>query len=408
MRPRTLRAALVGVLLVMPVGLPVPAMAATADVPTLVEAWYRTSPVDAFGEDPTCAVPNGCVVGAIPPLPADLPSPYPAMTLHVDKVGLVSTAQTFLSLDLSAVGASAQLTGGTLTLPVAEAEAGTQAPETAAILACLAIQPITAAEGGQPGGGPSFDCATSAPATFVGDATPGAQLLGEPAAFTVDLLPFVEQWSGGFPNHGLALVAAPDSTPASWHVAFSSRDRAADGAQPITASLTFTDSEPPPPPGPAAVPAPVPGAPQSAGVAPLAPPSPAGGSFTPSPPLTAPPPPASAAPPAVAGLAPEAAAAAETETAVGELAAAPPQEPVAALGPFEYAYPAVWFLPLVFIGALGGLGRSLTSEMTVPALAGTPRGPRAVAGGGPATAPATDLLTRLWAAARSLRKATTS
>lgn len=349
MRRRTLRlprAIVASVLLAFPLLVPGQALAETAEgLPTLVEAWYRAAPVDTGGEEsPVCQLPTGC-----PEAPAELPNQYPPMTLHVDKLGPSSTAQAFFNLDLSALDFDAEVTGGTVTLPVAGSDAGTQAPETAEIAACLLTEPITPAEGGSPSDAPAFDCATSAPATFVP---------GPPVAFTVDLSPFADALSSGT-SPGLAIVAAPDSAPANWHVAFSAKGREAEGAAPITASVQFTQPEPVSFGGGAT-------SPELAGgtaTTPAPPPS-LGGFGFPSAPVTAPPPPQALGLPDSAALQPQIAL--PPAAAAAPLAAAPAQQPVAAIGNLGYSYPAVWLLPLLLLGAGGALSRSLTAEMVVP------------------------------------------
>lgn len=384
-RMRPVPAVAVAVLLALPLLLPGAALAETAEgVPTLIEAWYRTSPIDTGGEEsPVCQLPTGC-----PEAPAELPNQYPPMTLHVDQVGPTSTAQTFFSLDLGALSFDAEVTGGTVTLPVAGADAGTQAPETAQIVACLVSEPIAPAEGGSASEAPAYDCATSAPATFVP---------GPPPVFTVDLAPFVGALSSGT-SQGLALVAAPDSAPANWHVALSAKGREAEGAAPITAAVQFTQPEPTSFGGGSFSPGVV-----SGNTVP--PPSALGGFAFELPPAALPLPSSTLGLPASTAFQPQIAQPPAAPVQVAPpVAAAPVQQPVAAIGNLGYAYPAVWLLPLVLLGVGGALSRSLTAEMTLPALAGTGGGGGQATGAAGTPKPGAQagpgLFTRLWSAAR--------
>jgi hypothetical protein len=378
-----------GVLLLALCAIPLlvlPAAAETATVPTLVEAWYRTSFVPG---NPLCGAPTGCPQPVVPANP-------PENTLLVESTLGNETARTYVSFDTSSVPIDGELTGGTATFPVAEASN----LEAAGITACLVTEPIEPAEGGAPEDAPAIDCETSSEAAVVASATP--------PVVTVDLTPFVLKWASGTPDNGIALVVAEEEAAQreSWRVVFSAKEREAEGAEPITASVRFTlpPAEPvvaPPPvaneaasaPPPAPAPAPAPDVGFSPGSSDFSPPP---ASFA----LPAPFPPA---PPAVAesvaGLPAVDSAFADEPALEDPLAAQsdvafqPPAAPVAVPLATGYAYPAVWLVPLVLVGVAGLLGRSLTAEMVVGGLNG--------AGGASGAATTPGVFTRVWRAIRN-------
>lgn len=196
---------------------------------TTAESWFRNLPV-AVPNEPVCPPVGGCA----PPVPEVVPpSPYAADTLHVGFSGAAEDSRTYVELNLSAVPIGSEVTGGTLTLPVAtDPQAGTLLPETAEFQACLVATSVPDGVDGGINGAPEADCDTSSPAVFV----PAAD--GRPAVFTIALAPFAEAWAIG--TAAVALVPAEEQAEgASWHVAFSRRDRVAEGAEPISAQLTL-------------------------------------------------------------------------------------------------------------------------------------------------------------------------
>lgn len=310
--------------------LPVPvasAQPAPVTAGTAAEAWYRTLPVQAPAEADPCTLPVGC----LPAAPAPLPSQYAAGTLHVGVAGGAEESRTYLALDLSGVEPGAEVTGGTLTLPVAtDPSAGTTAPDQAALRACAVTAPVEDGVDGSLTGAPPVDCATSSDAAFV------PAEAGAPAAFTVDLAPFAEVLSAG--GSSLALVPAEEPGEA-WHVAFSRRDRQAEGATPISASLQVAQEQ-------TVEPAPADTGEATFDDAPLTLDTPgldAGASF--------------AAPPLAAGEQPLSA------PVTPEVAAPTAQVPVAAVLAGPFAYPAVFLLPLLVAGATGWTGRALTRDL---------------------------------------------
>src|SRR4051812_26911589 len=89
---------------------PAVARATTSDSGAASESWYVIRPA--------CPAPAEC------PDPPTGASPYPAGTLHVAVDSGNETARTYLALDLHSLPSDARLTGGTLRLPVASADAG--------------------------------------------------------------------------------------------------------------------------------------------------------------------------------------------------------------------------------------------------------------------------------------------
>jgi hypothetical protein len=215
------------------------AAAETADgafATTLVaESWYRAGAEQAPALD-GCGIPTvGCA-----PLPVEptVPNQYPARTLHVGVAASAEESRTYITLVSSSAPIGTDVLGGTLTLPVAtDTEAGTVAPETASLRACLVTGQVKNGVEGGVGGAPPVDCSVSSPAVFrpaKGDTGP---------LFTIDLKPFAKELSLGQASLGLV----PGEDPgAAWHAAFSRSDRDVQGARPISAVLTTTaDAEEP-------------------------------------------------------------------------------------------------------------------------------------------------------------------
>ena len=211
-----------------------PASQAGADssvkTPVSAEAWYRPLPVPL--PDLPCAPAAGCVV---PPVVLPAANPYPAQTLHVGASGGAEEARTYVSLDTASLPFGVEVAGGTLVLPVlADPTAGTLAPETAEIQVCPATAAVQDGVEGSVGGAPGVDCTTASTAKF--SPASGAT----PAKFTVDLKPFAAGIAAGISSFGvLPVVEAGDA--ATWHVAFSRRDR--EGGAPIAAELLVAGSD---------------------------------------------------------------------------------------------------------------------------------------------------------------------
>lgn len=325
-----------------------PAVAQTSqETSASKEAWFHR-PLVGGGEDPACSSPAGCPFEAA--APAD---PYPEDTLHVGAIGGRQESATYLVFPLTGTEPDAEVTGGTVHLPVADESSGTSRPDGAEMVACLVTEPFPAAEGGDPEDAPAVDCTTSADAVYEPDV--------DPARFTVDLTPFVRRWNAGARNHGIGLLVAEGSQD-TWHVAFSASTREGDDvAPPPTATLTF--AEPPSDDG----------APDGGAGEPIA--GPAGGTDDGdrAPPEAAPPP-VSTGRSSVAGS-PQLGTAPGPEVAPQGQAPPPqvarPDEPES-VAPISqprvgggYAYPGVWLLPLALLAGAGSLIRTLRADVEV-------------------------------------------
>jgi hypothetical protein len=185
-------------------------------VSTLVEGWYDVSPAATTPPDPGCAPAPLC-----PPTVPDPTATHPPGSLHVAATLGRNRAITTFDLDTSEVPLEAELVGGTLILPLAGADHGTEAPESAEMIACLLTEEAQFADGTAADTAPSYDCSESSPVLLDGTGT------NEPY-FAADLEPFLAAWSAGAPMFGLAVVPAPTfSNPlASWHVAIPPNDGA--------------------------------------------------------------------------------------------------------------------------------------------------------------------------------------
>lgn len=304
----------------------------TVAATTTAEAWYRTTVLEdgAGGEL--------CGAGLCPAVPAN---PYPEDTLHVGVVAGEPESVTVIALAPPPSGAVP--VGGTLTVPLAEPEAGTTSPESSSVRACLATGPFEDVEGGAPEDVPPIDCGTSSVAVLDDGSSP--------MVLQVDLAPLVAGWSATSGDLGIALVASPQEDGGSWHLAFSGRDREAEGAAPISADLLLSVSSaatgsgdtttPPAGSGPAVPSAPT--TPPSSGAA-ISPPTSTSDMDAMPAPSVAPP---QAAPPVVDD---------------GASAADPVAAPLVEL---PYAYPAAWLLPLALLVGVTGLGHALRQEVTV-------------------------------------------
>jgi hypothetical protein len=289
---------------------------ASVTVGDAAEAWYAAAPVDL------CTTPIGC------PPPEAPSSPYPADTLHVGVAGGQESARTYLLPDLTGLPYGATVTDGTMTLPLAAAPGdGTQAPDSARIVACLATQPVADGTQGSTAAPPKTDCGTSVPLEYDADG----------AAFTLDLTPFLAAWRSALP-YGLALVPDPDKTAVTdaWHVTFNGRERA--DVDHITSVVVYQ----PPVTPPATT---------------------TGGSDTevPAGPTTGTVPPADV-PPADLPEQPAIGGAVADPPQVAPPAAAPVTQPVAFA--HEFQYPMAFLLPLALLAGAVFFGRLFTRDAT--------------------------------------------
>jgi hypothetical protein len=195
--------------------------AQTVTLTDAAEAWYAPGPVDV------CTTPLGC-----PPDQAPT-SPYPADTLHVGLAGGQETARSYLLPELALVPPGATILSATMTLPVAAgATDGTQSPDAAHVVACLATQAFADGQQGSGQTPPKADCSTTATASY--DA--------KKSRLTLDLTTFVAAWSRGAVPFGIALL--PDAKSAqptdAWHVTIDGHKR--QGTPHVETVVTFTSS----------------------------------------------------------------------------------------------------------------------------------------------------------------------
>lgn len=190
------------------------------------EAWYSSArqPADEAGQDPSGQGGGLDIIRTT----AGTPNPYPADTLHVAMSGGRAHARTFVTF---AVDSSVVVTGGTMTLEDAGADAGTRNPAQAAVRGCLTTSLPVREQNGRWVNQPQHDCGITAPVTPVEGA--------EPLRWQLDLAVFGAAWDAGAPNFGVALVEAPpeEGTPVdqTWHLAF--RGVAHEGGPSISSDL---------------------------------------------------------------------------------------------------------------------------------------------------------------------------
>ena len=306
---------------------------------TQAESWYRSIATASSTVPDTCSLPVGCLP-AVPSLPVEPPSPYPAGFLHVGVGAGVEESRTYLAFDLAEVPFDAELAGGTITLPITgDPTAGVALPEAAKVRACHVPSFVGDNGAGDLTGAPAVDCAISSPAVYV--AAAGAA----PAALKVDLSPFLEEWSTGVAQ--VALVPQDGLAPTdTWHVAFSRRDRQAEDAVPISARLELAID--------------------ASGLEPIeeeiAP-------DLPSPVVDDEEPPALFIEEAFAepSLASESFAAPPIEqAAVEQSGTARVTRPVVSVIGDRFAYPAIFLLPLAVGAALAWAGRAFTRDLQAP------------------------------------------
>ena len=247
----------------------------------------------------------------------------PSGTLHVGVAGGQETDRTYLRFDVSGAVDGDEVDGVRLTVPVA-VDDGTQAPETAEILACRVSGTVADRTGGD---APEANCDGAPTAVFVD---------GDEPAFTVDLPP---------PTDGViqvALVPGGDT----WHVAFDSRTREDARPAAVVVSSRPATSPTPPTPAPTLTPTPTPPSPTPAPGEPVILDSPPGL--------------------AVPDLTPAPVSAGQV---VADEAAAPPAAitavPTGGSSPFRY--PAVFALPIVLLVVLGVAGDGLTRPVRLRA-----------------------------------------
>lgn len=304
-----------------------PATAAdTEKVDIAAQSWYRT-------RVNVCSAPIGC-----PPDPApSAVSTFPKGTLHVALDAGQPAAHAYVKPDIESIPFGAKLLSGKLTLPVSEdPSSGNAAVETAKIVGCLVLDPITdGVEGGvtEP---PAYDCEK---AQAVAKPGKGAK------TFTMDLAPFLNAWSTGLPPLGIALVPAPDqAADSSWQVMFNGKETEATPR--ASASVSFDEQT------------------TSGGILPLPPPTSGDPAVVPGfsgaemPSLGEP----------DIGAAPEVADSPAAETGPAPEPEVAPEQPVAAphrlVNMHWYTHGGVVYLPLVFLAGIAIVARTLTRPVS--------------------------------------------
>ncbi len=286
-------------------------------------AWYARAPA--------CMSPIDCTL-----LPAA--NPYPEDTLHVALSAGEETARTYISLSFI-LPADAELTGGTLELPVdTDPLHGSVAPETAKMIACLSTKRFKEVRG-------SLD---EPPATKC-KVRQGATYNAERGLFTVDLDRFVDEWTGGIAALGLRPSDAALEGTDSWHVVFPAAKQERPDQPAIEATLVYTVADQTDDDfdfggGGGDDPQPLDTGGSSTSSIP-------GPSFDP---FAAPP---ATQPTTGATPAPSPSAVAATEPVPTAMV------PISGFAGEGFAYPIVWALPLVLLVLYGAIGRALTKEL---------------------------------------------
>lgn len=286
-------------------------------VKTAVEAWYYKVASD---------------LGVSPITGAPAVSPYSEETLHVGVSAGKEDSRTYLTLNQDSLPFGVTVTGGTLVLPLEQAESS--GAEEADIKVCYVPEPPDKSEQGSLDTPPKTDCSEFSNAVYRKKPRP---------LFTVDLAPFSTLFEGGVGGIALVPTGTAQQEGATWHVALYTRKNRIKDAVAIAALLEYVkiDLDLPPPgisqedmgavPGPGSD---------------FQPPASGSSGF----PIGGPVDIGEPAPP-VAPEVPE-------PVAVGSDVAAP----TVALAP---RYSAIWYLPLALLVGAGFLGFVLTRKIEV-------------------------------------------
>ena len=234
--------AVLGLLLVAGAMLPTAvAMAATAqNVTNGDEGWFLKNKEPLAGSpvgDPSCDLPTGCNVSGNVTRPS---GPHPEGVLVVAANGGDDDAQTFFNFNVDKLPLGALVTGGTVTMPVAQdSDARNFRPEAAKLVACLVTGFIP---GGTDGGSyearPEFDDKTCVDVKQDESA--------KTLTYTFDLERFGKAWGSGTPMNGVTILKDPKVTAPNpdetWRVVFNQTRRGKDDPKafpPITSTLQF-------------------------------------------------------------------------------------------------------------------------------------------------------------------------
>lgn len=215
----------VAVLLIFLLVLPMAAaFAATKDkVPNGDEAWFlaRKEPLaEAPQGDPTCELPTGCNASG----QVQRPNNHPEGVLVVAANSGDPDAQTFFNFDLlGSLPVGAIVTGGTVTMPVAQdPDARNVRPDAAKMVACM-----VAANQFIPGGTDAGSYKDRPKTTDV--CVDVKKTKDDPLIYSFDLERFGKAWSSGAPQNGVSVLVDPEVTTPdpreTWRVVFNTRRR---------------------------------------------------------------------------------------------------------------------------------------------------------------------------------------
>ena len=217
-------AGVVAAVMLLLVALPLTAAAATATVHNGDEAWFLAKKEflkeNPTGEDPTCGLPTDCNVSG----QATRPAGHPENVLVVAANAGDPDAQTYFNFDTLALPFGAQVTGGTVTLPVAkDPDARNMRAGDAKMVACLVTGFIPGGgDGGSYADRPKWDENVCVP---VKQAKPDPDL-----TYTIDLERFGKEWGSGTMMNGITVMMDPAiEQPApneTWRVVFNTKRRA--------------------------------------------------------------------------------------------------------------------------------------------------------------------------------------
>lgn len=211
----------------MPMG--TAAAASKSDVKNGEEAWFLNNkePLanSPTGSDPTCDLPTGCNASGN----AQRSSPHPEGVMVVAANGGDPDAQMFFNFNTDDLPLGAVVTGGTVTMPVAQdPDARNFREDQGQMVACLATGFIpSGADGGSYQDRPDFDKDACVKVDLVEDA--------EATTYTFDLKRFGKIWAAGTQSmNGVTVMVDPEISPPApdetWRVVFNTVRRSNDNS----------------------------------------------------------------------------------------------------------------------------------------------------------------------------------
>lgn len=186
----------------------------TVKVGDAAESYYTTAAQSLTSGSPVspCTPPVVC-----PPTVTDPPSAFPAETLHVGVAAGAEEYRTYISPDLGQLLTESMTTTGRMILPVAtDPGSGTIAAEQARMSACIVAEPAPDGVTGS----------TAPPPAIVPGVCQPLQYDAKTQAFSVDVTPFLDAWTSGEPQNGVALIPTVASQTDNWQVTLNGRHRA--------------------------------------------------------------------------------------------------------------------------------------------------------------------------------------